>query len=312
MTNAIETFDLTKRYRKVTALKGLNLVVPSGTVCGFLGPNGAGKTTTMRLLMGLSRPSSGSANILGSAVDGNTLSLRSRVGYLSQAPSFYPRFRVRQVLRFVAERYLDGSRKDVDARVDEVLTMVGLDKRADRRVKALSGGERQRLGIGQAVIGRPDLLILDEPSVGLDPEGRLQVLNLINDLREQMTVFYSSHILDDVQRIADHVVMLNDGEIIDQGPMEQFFGSGATYRVALDGRSTEASLEFLNDRPWVETVNPVGAGKWDVVATDPDAAEQELFSLVVQRADLDLVELRPLVRSLEDIYLDVVEVGNDG
>lgn len=311
MSAAIETHGLSKRYRKVEALHSLDLIVPRGTVCGFLGPNGAGKTTTMRILMGLARPTAGTARVLGESVTGNGLAVRSRVGYLSQDPAFYPRFRAVNVLRFAARRYLDVSSDRIDRRVAEVLDLVGLTDRADRRVKALSGGERQRLGIGQAVIGDPELLILDEPSVGLDPEGRFQVLSLIDGLRERMTIFYSSHILDDVQRIADHVVILDRGEIIEQGPMEQYLGEGATYRLALQGDG-DGAIQNLADLAWVESVQRLDDGAWAIATTDRATAEASLLRDVHQRHGVGITELRPMVQSLEDIYLDVVGVGSDG
>ena len=303
MSAAIVTSGLVKRYRKVHALRGLDLIVPQGSVCGFLGPNGAGKTTTMRILMGLSKPTSGTASVLGTDVAGNGLRVRSRVGYLSQDPSFFPRFRARDVLRFVARRYVHGSRGAIEERVAETLTLVGLTERSDRRVQALSGGERQRLGIGQAVIGNPELLILDEPSVGLDPEGRAEVLNLIDTLRERMTIFYSSHILDDVQRIADHLVILDHGEIIEQGPMEDYLGAGATYRVVVagDGEAPPA----LRERSWVSGVTHLGDGAWEIAVADQVVAEKELLPAL---AGAQLTELRPLARNLEEIYLDLVDV----
>jgi ABC-2 type transport system ATP-binding protein len=310
MTAAVETFGLVKRYRKVEALRGLDLAVPAGTVCGFLGPNGAGKTSTMRILMGLSRPTAGTARVLGAPVGSDGLAIRSRVGYLGQDPSFYPRFRVRTVLQFVARRYLTGPRRDIESRVDETLEQVGLADRAKRRVKALSGGERQRLGIGQAVIGRPELLILDEPSVGLDPEGRFQVLSLIDSLRDQMTVFYSSHILDDVQRIADHVVILDRGRVIEQGPMDHFLGSGARYRVALDGKTDADPAGSLQNLRWVSDVSRVGDAKWDIAVTDRTAAENELLAALAGRHGSAVTEFRPLVQSLEDIYMAAVVAGD--
>ena len=305
MNPAVETFGLAKRYRKVEALKNLDMTVPANTVCGFLGPNGAGKTTTMRILMGLSRPTTGTAKIMGSSIDGDGLQIRSHVGYLSQDPSFYPRFRVHNVLRFAARRYLAGSRREIDARVEETLEQIGMADRAGRRVKALSGGERQRLGIGQAVIGRPDLLILDEPSVGLDPEGRFQVLSLIESLRDQATIFYSSHILDDVQRIADHVVILDRGEIIAEGPMEQFLGSGARYRVIIEGTDGSAPQSFQN-LPWVTNVTGNGNGTWEVAVSDQETAERELLRVLARDHGTAIRELRPLVQSLEDTYVGAV------
>lgn len=312
MTAAIETRSLCKRYRKVEALRGLDLEVPEGTICGFLGPNGAGKTSTMKILMGLIRPSSGWASVLGHDLAGNDLGTRSRLGYLPQNPSFFPRATVRRVLRFVARTYLSGSRSAIETRVDETLELVGLDDRQDRKVEGLSGGERRRLGIGQAVIGGPDLLVLDEPSVGLDPEGRRQVLDLLVDLKERMTIFYSSHILDDVERIADHVVVLDHGEIVDQGPMSRFLGgSSATFEVALAGDGA-AAIDRLGRRPWVTAARPIGGGRWEIAAADGAAAERELLRALVDGDGSRVTELRPLRRNLEEIYLDLVEVGDDG
>jgi ABC-2 type transport system ATP-binding protein len=268
MAGVIETRGLRKRYRRVDALRGLDLEVPEGSICGFLGPNGAGKTTTMRILMGLIRPSEGWASVLGDDIEGNGLATRSRIGYLPQDPSFFPRATVRNTLRFVVRRYASGSRSAIESSVDETLDLVGLGDRADRKVKALSGGERRRLGIGQAVIGDPDLLILDEPSVGLDPEGRSQVLDLLEGLKERMTIFYSSHILDDVERVADHVIVLDHGEIIEQGPMASFLGGGAaTYRVVLDGDDA-AAIDSLGREPWVGATRMLEPRAWEIDVTD--------------------------------------------
>lgn len=258
--------------------------------------------------MGLIRPSEGWAAMLGNDIDNNGLKIRSRIGYLPQHPSFFPRSTVRDVLRFVARRYLAGSRSQIETRVDEILDLVGLADRADRQVKNLSGGELRRLGIGQAMIGDPDLLMLDEPSVGLDPEGRRQVLDLLSDLRGQMTIFYSSHILDDVQRIADHVVILDHGEVVDQGPMSLFLGgTSAAYAVALDGDGA-AVIDRLGHEPWVKATRPTGTGTWVVETSDRTAAEHGLLRTLAGGNGTRVTELRPLQRNLEDIYLDLVEV----
>ncbi len=311
MAGVIETRGLRKRYRRVDALRGLDLEVPEGSICGFLGPNGAGKTTTMRILMGLIRPSEGWASVLGDDIDGNGLATRSRIGYLPQDTSFFPRATVRNTLRFVARRYLDGSRGAVGERVDETLDLVGLTDLANRKVKALSGGEYRRLGIGQAIIGDPDLLILDEPSVGLDPEGRHQVLDLLEGLKERMTIFYSSHILDDVERVADHVVVLNHGEIIEQGPMESYLGGGsARYRVRLDGDGAGA-VGRLDSEPWVGATRMIEPGAWEIEVADREAAEHHLLRMLHGCDGTRVLELRLEQRDLEDIYLDLVEAGDD-
>ncbi len=311
MTSAVETRGLRKRYRKVEALSGLDLEVPEGTICGFLGPNGAGKTTTMKIIMGLIRPTDGWVSCLGEDLDGNGLGTRSRIGYLPQDPSFFPKAKVPAVLRFAAQRYLDGPRSAIDAKVEETIDLVGLSDRTDRTVKALSGGELRRLGIGQAVIGNPDLLILDEPSVGLDPEGRRQVLDLLESLKGQMTIFYSSHILDDVERIADHVVVVDRGKVVDQGPMNRFLGgSSTTYAISLDGDGANI-VDDLGAQPWVTATRPVGGNGWEIETVDRATAEHRLLRALTEDNGTRVTGFRPVRRNLEDIYLDLVEVGND-
>jgi len=311
MSAVIVTGRLRKRYRRVEALRGLDLEVPEGSICGFLGPNGAGKTTTMKILMGLIRPSDGWVSVFGDVVDGHGLERRSRIGYLPQDAAFFPNATVRRILRFTARRYVTGRRPAIDERVDTTLDLVGLTERADRKVKALSGGERQRLGIGQAVIGDPDLLILDEPSVGLDPEGRHDVLTLLEKLKDRMTIFYSSHILDDVERVADHVVIVNRGEVVEQGPMEAFLAGGAArYQLGLDGNGA-AAIERVALQPWVTATRSLDAGAWEIVASDRHEAEHHLLRLIHGADGAVVTELRPRRVDLESIYLDLVENGDE-
>ena len=312
MNAALETRGLRKRFRRVEALRGADFDVPEGSVCGFLGPNGAGKTTTMEILMGLIRPSGGWASIFGSDLGSDGLGVRSRIGYLPQDASFFPRSRVRDVLRFVARRYLTGTRSAIETRVDETLELVGLEALADRRVKALSGGERQRLGIGQAVIGGPDLLILDEPSVGLDPEGRRQVLDLLERFRQEMTIFYSSHVLDDVERVADHIVVIDRGVIVDQGPMERYLGGRVTHRVSLDGGDARAAMERIERESWVNNIRPMRNGEWEIESTDRRMVEKNLLRVLASADSVRVVSLRPMQRSLEDVYFDLIESADDG
>ena len=303
MIPAAEISGLRKRYRRVEALRGIDLVVPPGSVFGFLGPNGAGKSTTMKTLMGLIRPGAGSAAIFGRDVRDGT-PVRTRVGYLPQDPSFYDRMRVHQVLRFVARRFLQGTKGDIADRVDEVIDLVGLAGKEDRRVGALSGGELRRLGVAQAFIGRPDLLILDEPSVGLDPAGRREVIDLLDDLRAHTTVFYSTHILDDVQRIADHIAVLDQGRIVAQGPIEEFRTAGdATFRIGIAGDGSGA-MESLAADPWVASTAPLDDGAWRVACSDRGAAEAGLARRLVDLG-ATVTEIRPGQRSLEDIYLEI-------
>ena len=167
----IETHNLTKTYKEVQALKGLNLTVKQHSIFGFLGPNGAGKSTTIKLLLGLIQPSGGQATIFGHDVQRDSVAIRKRAGYLAQDPRYYEHMTARQIIGYTARFFYRGPKDLLEARVQETLELVDLEDKADRPVRGFSGGERQRLGIAQAQVNYPDLLILDEPAASLDPHG---------------------------------------------------------------------------------------------------------------------------------------------
>src|SRR3712207_6456261 len=217
----IQTQGLGKTYKNVTALKSLDLAVPKNSIFGFLGPNGAGKTTTIKLLLGLAKPTGGTGKLFSRDIVTESVEIRKHIGYLAQDPRYYDKMTARQTLRFVARFFYAGPKKAIEERVSEMLELVGLGDRADRPIKGFSGGERQRLGIAQAQINYPDLLILDEPAASLDPMGRRDVLGVMERLRKHTTIFYSTHILDDVQRVSDSVAILNHGRLVAQAPIEQ-------------------------------------------------------------------------------------------
>ncbi|MDF1521201.1 MAG: ABC transporter ATP-binding protein [Trueperaceae bacterium] len=262
--HAIATHGLTKRFDEVTALDALELRVPRHAVFGFLGPNGAGKTTAMRLLVGLARPTSGRAEVLGHDATRDSLEVRRRVGFLAQDPRFYEHQTARETLRFTARFFYAGPARAIEDRIDEMLELVDLADKADRPVRGFSGGERQRLGIAQAQVNAPELLIMDEPAAALDPVGRHAVLSILDRLRAHTTVLFSTHILDDVQRVADHVAILNRGRrLIAQAPTHELLaGDGAaTYLIGLE-RSPNGTLEALRALSWVADVveHPVADG----------------------------------------------------
>src|SRR5215467_10763813 len=243
-TYIIQTNQLAKTYGQVAALKSLNLRVPENSVCGFLGPNGSGKSTALKLLLGLSRPTGGSGTIFGFDIEHESLSIRRRVGYLAQDQHFYEYLTARETLHFAARFFFTAPQAALEDRVAEMLDLVGLDDKADRPVKGFSGGERQRLGIAQAQINSPDLLVLDEPAAALDPLGRRDVLDLMVRLRQHTTILYATHLLDDVQRVSDMVVILKGGEQIVQAPIETVLdlsGDGqAIYVLTLQGDTQSA------------------------------------------------------------------------
>jgi ABC-2 type transport system ATP-binding protein len=255
-TTAIATAGLTKHYPGIAALTDLTLDVPSGSIFGFLGPNGAGKSTTLKVLAGLSRPTSGSATVAGVPV-GAGPAYRRHVGYLAQEPQFYDWMSGRETLRFVASLFGggDAARTGIDA----ILARVGLADAADRRTSTYSGGMRQRLGIAQALVGDPSVLLLDEPVSALDPIGRREVLDLMRELRGEVTVFYSTHILDDVERVSDHVAILDGGRLVQASPTAELLaGFGRDeLRVAIGGADDSTAIA-LAGLPGIASVEPTG------------------------------------------------------
>ena len=308
----IETQALSKTYKNIHALRGLDLKVQQNSICGFLGPNGAGKTTTIKLLLGLIRPTAGSASIFGMDCVRQSVDIRTRIGYLPQEPHFYEYMTARETLRFVASCFFRGPKKAIEERIAEMLEMVDLTSKADRPIHTFSGGERQRLGIAQAQVNYPDLLILDEPAASLDPLGRRDVLEVMSKLRKYTTVFYSTHILDDVQRVSDTVVILNKGQLVAQGPIEDLLAGseGVVYIVHLRGE-VEAARQQVLAQPWVSGIidgQHNGDCAWQVSVSDQQAAEAQLLKLLVN-GPLVVTEFRRKQYELEDVFMQVIEGG---
>ena len=310
----IETRSLTKTYKGVQALKSLDLQVRQNSILGFLGPNGAGKTTTIKLLLGLIRPTAGNATVFGMDIIDQSVEIRARVGYLPQEPHFYEYMTARQILRFTARFFFKGPEKAIEARVDEMLILVDLAEKADRPLRTFSGGERQRLGIAQAQVNYPDLLILDEPAASLDPLGRRDVLEVMSKLRKYTTVFYSTHILDDVQRVSDMVVILNKGQLVAQGPIEELLAGseGVVYLVHFKG-DADSVFKQVQSKPWVSGIKTGVHGDeitWQVSVTDPQAAEAQLLKLLVG-GPVVVTEFRRKQYDLEEIFMQVIEGDQD-
>ena len=311
---AIETIGLSKSFGEVAALKSLDLKVPRNSIFGFLGPNGAGKTTTIKLLLGLIIPSSGGGSLLGHDITQDSVEVRRRVGYLAQVPSYYTYMTAREILRFKMRFYYSKPREAIEERVEETLEMVELDDKADRPIKGFSGGERQRLGIAQAQVHRPDLLILDEPAANLDPMGRRDVLNIMEGLREHSTVFYSTHILDDVERVSDTVAILNRGELLAQAPIGELLagGGGTVYTMTIKG-DHQSAYSRISAQEWVSSVNVVHGDertRLQIGVSDEGAAEDLLLRLAVAEGDAVVTEFGRRRYELEDVFVDMVEGDN--
>jgi len=309
--NVIHTQGLTKAYQDAKALDGLNLQVPRNSIYGFLGPNGAGKSTTIKMLLGLTRPTSGKALVFGQDITQDGLAVRRRVGYLAQDPRYYEHMTARQTLRYTARFFYSGPKDLLEARIEEMLDLTGLEGKADRPIKGFSGGERQRLGIAQAEVNYPDLIILDEPAASLDPQGRHDVLDVMERLRKYTTIFYSTHILEDVQRVSDSVAILNHGKLVAEAPIEELLngsGSAAVYNVTIKGDASRAQAR-LAGLPWVQSLSSEahnGHTTWQVGVTDDGAAEDELLPLILEDRSLRVKSFGRKTHNLEEVFLNLV------
>jgi ABC-2 type transport system ATP-binding protein len=305
---AIVATGLTKRFGAILALDRLDLVVPRGSIFGLLGPNGAGKTTSIRILMGLARPSAGSASVAGVEVGLDEPELRRRLGYLDQDPRFYGWMTGRELLELVGRLHgLAGS--ELRSRVAEMLARTGLTAAGNRRIGGYSGGMRQRLGIAQALLHRPQILFLDEPVSSLDPEGRRDLLELIAGLRGEATVVFSTHVLADVERICDRVAILDRGRLVTEGPLEELLAAHARpiYRLVPapgQGAAVGSLVDRLRVGPWASDVF-ASEDLIRVTVSDPVAAAAGILPLVVTAGVvLDAFErARP---TLEDVFLELV------
>jgi ABC-2 type transport system ATP-binding protein len=316
MEYVIDTDGLSKSYKRVDALKSLSLRVPKNSIFGFLGPNGAGKTTTIKLLLGLIRPTSGSAKIFDLDTRSDSVAIRSRIGYLPQEPHYYEHLTARQILDYTAHFFFKGPQNEIDERIEGSLKLVGLDDKADRPVKGFSGGERQRLGIAQAQVNYPDLLILDEPAASLDPMGRRDVLEVMERLRKHTTIFYCTHILDDVQRVSDTVAILHRGELVAYGAIQELLasGEGVAYEVTLKG-DADSAYQRVSKQSWITGIQ-VKPGKdlthWIVSVTDTEKAEAQLMRLLLVDENLIVSHFHQKEHELEEVFLRIVEGGRHG
>jgi len=312
----IDTKGLSKTYNGVVALDSLNLQVPKNSIFGFLGPNGAGKTTAMKLLLGLTHPTSGGGSIFGRDIVHDSVEIRKRVGYLAQDPRFYEHMTARETLRFKARFYYSGPTNEIEARIAETLELVGLADKADRSIKGFSGGERERLGIAQAQMNFPDLLILDEPAAGLDPMGRRDVLEVMERIKKHATIFYSTHILDDVQRVSDTVAILNHGKLVAQAPIEELLAGsrGTVYSLEIEGEAAQAQ-ERIRSQTWVADIDVVTGDSgttWQVAVTDEAAAKDQLLRLVLSDEQITVTHFGKKTYELEEIFMNIVEGDADG
>ena len=291
----VETRDLTKRYgSRIVAVDRVSLTVRRGEVYGFLGPNGAGKTTTMRMLLGLIRPSLGAASVLGRS-PGHPESL-TRIGALVESPAFYPYLSGRDNLRVIA-RYAGVSKE----RIAEVLDLVDLTDRARDKFATYSSGMKQRLGVAAALLKDPELLILDEPTNGLDPAGVADMRDLIRSLGSgERTVLLSSHMLGEVEQICDRVGVISRGRLIAESTVEELRGKGA---LLVDAKPLNRARERVEQLLGAERVKILDG----TLRLDADPAAAGRINRELVGANIEVTELRPVERKLEEVFLEMTD-----
>jgi ABC-2 type transport system ATP-binding protein len=309
--SAISTDHLQKTYGRVRALDGLTLTVEPGAIFGFLGPNGAGKTTTIRLLTGLAHPSGGQAWVAGHDI-ANGGKAAAHIGYLPEEPAFYTWMTPLELLDHVG-RLFGLAAPERQRRAGELLERTGLTQVRKRRIGGFSRGMRQRLGLAQALVNRPEVLFLDEPVSALDPAGRKEVLEMIRQFRGQCTVFMSTHILDDVERVCDTVGIINQGRLVVEAAKDDLRARYAAPVFEVEViEGTEGALQAwaqtMKGVGWVSSIACNGAVA-RVVVKDVAVARQALPAQVVQ-AGLLLQRYQIVTPSLEDIFLQLV--GQEG
>ena len=291
--------DLHKRFGNKEVLKGLNLSVPEHSIYGFIGKNGAGKTTAMKTVLGLLKADSGKIFVNGEKVNYGQTATNSYIGYLPDVPEFYPFMTAKEYLRFCGE--ISGLKKsENEHRGKELLELVGLAEEK-HRIKGFSRGMKQRLGIAQALLNRPKLLICDEPTSALDPVGRKEILDILLSVREQTTVLFSTHILSDVERICTDVAFLNDGVAKIQGKLSDMKMKYRREEYCLETEKNKDIDVFLQVFPQTKRI-----GKNQIIFSEHDYAVEDILRFLADRR-IAFLKLERMEPTLESLFMEVTK-----
>jgi ABC-2 type transport system ATP-binding protein len=305
---AIETHGLTKRFGARTAIDSVDLHVPLGVAFGFLGPNGAGKTTMIRMLLGLTRSSAGSMSLLGLPVPEQRAQALERVGAIVEEPRFHTHLSGRENLRVIAA----ARGPHVRERIEPALARVGLADRADEKVKRYSLGMRQRLGVARCLLADPKVLILDEPTNGLDPGGiqefRLMIRAMVE--QERRTVFLSSHLLDEVEKICDYAAIVDRGTVVAQGAIGELTGAATRHELAIGVDDAELALRTLGASELVSDVQRCEDGVRAVLGDG--FGDSAAVNALLVNAGVGVARLEPVRHSLEQRFLEITARLDDG
>lgn len=309
MATVIETKELTKEYaaplgtKAYLALENLNLKVEQGEIFGFLGPNGAGKTTTIKILLGIIFPTSGTARVLDMPV--GSRAAKKKIGYLPEGSYYHEFLRGEEVLSFYGHLYgLRGT--DLDTKIDQALETVGLSHARKMQVKTYSKGMRQRIGLAQALLSDPEVLIMDEPTQGLDPIARREIRDILLRLRDEgKTLFVCSHELSEVEMICDRVIILNQGRVVEFGRLQDLIFSESKFELSARGLPEDFEGSLKSKSEDYEIIDRRG-NEWLITIPMTKEAREEVVALVESKGG-ELISLRPSKDSLEDLFLKSVK-----
>ncbi len=303
----IKINNLIKNYGTHQVLKGINLEVQKGEIYGFIGHNGAGKSTTMNIMSGLIKFQSGSCIINGTNVKSNHDKIHNKIGYLPENPRFYPYMNAWEYLNFIG-KIGGNSRKEIKTKSEKLLEMVNLKKAAKRRIGGYSRGMKQRLGLAAILYHDPQLLLLDEPSSALDPEGRKEIIDIILQLKEQgKTVFLSTHILTDMERLCDRIGILHDGEIILERKLNALLKNYIlpVYDIEFEEPLSKQLIKKINDESWIKEVYQTDE-KLSIYIADMEIAKDHLIKTIA-KLNIPVVSYNLRKSNLEDIFLRLVK-----
>lgn len=312
MELAVEINGLTKKYGPLTAVNKLNLKVAKGSIHGFLGPNGAGKTTTIKILVGLLKPDEGVVSVLGKEVHGDQADTRLRIGYMPELPKFPKHLKGSELLDIYGRMYGMTVKQRLE-QIPKLIELVGLKGRENDLIGRYSKGMQQRIGIAQALLNNPELVILDEPSLGLDPVGMVEVRELVKTIsKEGMTVFVSSHLLYEVEQICSDVTIINRGTMLVTGTLQNVSGmlTGPALIHAEVARLSDAIVQALKNLPFVTNVGQSGNQLSIQVATHEDVRVQ--VSETITKTGGVIVGMSMKGSNLEDVFMQLVSKEQGG
>jgi len=294
---SITVSNLTKIYGKQKAVNDISFSVSDNEIVGFLGPNGAGKSTTMKILTGYLSPESGTATVNGIDVIKNPLEAKKVTGYLPEGNPLYYEMYVREYLEFIANIHHLGSAKN---RIEEVIDLTGLRAESNKKTGQLSKGYKQRVGLAAALIHDPKVLILDEPTTGLDPNQIIEIRQVIKDLGKNKTVLFSSHILQEVESICDRVIIINKGNLVANDLLTNLQSANKDSRVIIVQFGKNTDIQILKDLPDVESVNEV-ANQYHIRTSDPEKVKKLLLEFSLEN-NVEIISLQSKSSSLEEVF----------